>query len=97
LTWSTTSSAFSYATAEADTHDRLKTELAKYNIAGALKADDGKGYYLPEGEFCYSGAETINQVRDAVHRLAETIQTEPAVLVMEITTLSWSGFKLIEE
>jgi hypothetical protein len=86
----------SYHATHSDTHERLRTELAKYNIAGAIKADDGQGYYLPEGEFCYSGNETINEVRDAVHRLASTIQAEPAVLVMEITTLSWAGFKLVE-
>ncbi len=86
----------SYTAAEAGTHERLKTELAKYNIAGAIKADDGQGYYLPEGEFCYNGNETINEVRDAVMRLANSIQTGPAVLVMEITTLSWAGFKLVE-
>ncbi|NYE60512.1 hypothetical protein FHW58_001664 [Duganella sp. 1224] len=86
----------SYAAAHGDTHERLRAELAKYNIAGAIKADDGQGYYLPEGEFCYSGNETINEVRDAVYRLAGTIQEGPAVLVMEITTLSWAGFRLVE-
>ncbi len=85
----------SYTAANSDTHERLKLELAKYNIAGAIKADDDKGYYLPEGEFCYNGNETINEVRDAVVRLASTIQAEPAVLVMEVTTLSWAGFKLV--
>jgi hypothetical protein len=86
----------SYTSPQPDTHDRLKVELAKFNVAGAIKADDGKGYYLPEGEFCYSGNETINEVRDAVFRLAGTIQADPAVLVMEITTLSWAGFRLVD-
>jgi hypothetical protein len=86
----------SYTAPNADTYARVKAELAKYNIADAIKADDGQGYYLPEGEFCYSGIETINEVRDAVHRLAGSIQPEPAVLVMEITTLSWAGFKLAD-
>ncbi|MRW88902.1 hypothetical protein GJ699_02790 [Duganella sp. FT80W] len=85
-----------YAAPQADTHDRLKLELAKFNVAGAIKADDGKGYFLPEGEFCYSGNETINDVRDAVFRLASTIQPEPSILVVEVTTLSWAGLKLIE-
>lgn len=85
----------SYPAAQAGTHDRLKVELAKYNIAGAIKSDDGKGYYLPEGEFCYTGNETINEVRDAVFRVASGVQPEPAVLVMEITTLSWVGFPLV--
>lgn len=86
----------SYTAPNEGTHDRLKVELAKYNVAGALKADDGKGYFLPEGEFCYSGNETINEVRDAIFRLASTVQTEPQVLVVEVTTLSWAGFKLVE-
>lgn len=86
----------SYTEANSDTFERLNRELAKYNIAGAIKADDGQGYYLPLGEYCYSGNETINEVRDAVFRVASTIQAEPAVLVMEITTLSWAGFKLVE-
>jgi hypothetical protein len=85
-----------YTEAQSGTYDRLNQELAKYNIAGAIKADDGKGYYLPLGEYCYSGVEPINEVRDAIHRLASSIQTEPLVLVMEITTLAWSGFKLID-
>ncbi|MYM31175.1 hypothetical protein GTP58_22820 [Duganella sp. CY15W] len=87
----------SYTAANADTYDRLNVELAKYNVAGAIKADDGKGYYLPQGEYCYSGNEAINEVRDAVYRLSSTVQDEPQVLVVEVTTLSWAGFKLIEE
>lgn len=85
-----------YNAPESDTHDRLNVELAKYNIAGAIKADDNKGYYLPVGEYCYSGVEPINEVRDAIHRLAETITSGASVLVMEITTISWSGLKLVE-
>ena len=86
----------SYTEAKSDTLGRLGLELAKYNVAGAIKADDGKGYYLPPGQYCYSGNEPINEVRDAIYRLASTVQAEPAVLVMEISTLSWAGFKLIE-
>lgn len=86
----------SYPAANADTFDRLNVELAKFNVAGAIKSDDGKGYYLPQGEYCYSGNETINEVRDAVFRLSSTIQAEPQVLVVEVTTLSWAGFKLVE-
>lgn len=85
-----------YAEAQGDTYDRLNVELAKYNVAGAIKADDGKGYYLPLGEYCYSGTEPINEVRDAIHRLASTVQPDPSVLVMEISTLAWSGFKLVD-
>lgn len=87
----------SYTEAKSDIYDRLNVELAKYNIAGAIKADDSKGYYLPLGEYCYSGNEPINEVRDAVHRLASTLQPDPSVLVMEVTILAWAGFKLVEE
>ncbi|MYM67718.1 hypothetical protein GTP45_12850 [Pseudoduganella sp. FT55W] len=86
----------SYPAANSDTFDRVNVEMAKYNVAGAIKADDGNGYYLPQGEYCYSGAETINEVRDAVYRLASNIQPDPQVLVVEVTTLSWAGFKLVE-
>jgi len=85
-----------YNAAAGDTYDRLNTELAKYSIAGAIKADDNKGYYLPVGEYCYSGVEPINEVRDAIHRLAESVHSGSSVLVMEITTISWSGLKLVE-
>lgn len=85
-----------YAETLGGTYDRLNVELAKYNVAGAIKADDDKGYYLPLGEYCYSGNEPINEVRDAIHRLAATIQADPSVLVMEVTTLAWSGFKPID-
>jgi len=85
-----------YAEAHSGTYDRLNEELAKYNVAGAIKADDGKGYYLPVGEYCYSGEEPVNEVRDAIHRLATSVQPEPLVLVMEISTLAWSGFKLVD-
>ncbi|MYM26425.1 hypothetical protein GTP46_27740 [Duganella sp. FT135W] len=85
-----------YPAVNSDTFDRLNVELAKFNVAGAIKADDGKGYYLPQGEYCYSGNETINEVRDAVFRLSSTIQADPQVLVVEVTTLSWAGFRLIE-
>jgi hypothetical protein len=85
-----------YAETQDGTYDRLNLELAKYNIAGAIKADDDQGYYLPQGEYCYSGLEPINEVRDAIHRLAASIQPEPSVLVMEVTTLAWSGFKPID-
>jgi len=85
-----------YAETSSGTYDRLNLELAKYNIAGAIKADDEKGYYLPQGEYCYSGLEPINEVRDAIHRLAATVQPDPSVLVMEVTTLAWSGFRPIE-
>lgn len=79
-----------------DTFDRINVELAKFNVAGAIKADDEKGYYLPQGQYCYSGSETINEVRDAVFRLASSILAEPQVLVLEVTTLSWAGLKLVE-
>lgn len=85
-----------YAEAQPDTFDKLNAELAKYNIAGAIKADDGKGYFLPQGEYCYSGEEPINEVRDAIHRLAASVQQEPLVLVVEVTTLAWSGLRLVE-
>lgn len=85
-----------YTGAQPDTYHQLTAELAKYNIAGAIKADDGKGYFLPAGEYCYSGNETINEVRDAIHRLAATVQPEPSVLVVEVTTLAWSGLRLAE-
>ncbi|WP_432377379.1 hypothetical protein [Duganella sp. P38] len=85
-----------YAEPQPGTFDKLNAELAKYNIAGAIKADDGKGYFLPQGEYCYSGAEPINEVRDAIHRLAASVQPEPSVLVVEVTTLAWSGLRLIE-
>jgi hypothetical protein len=85
-----------YAEAQPDTYDRLNAELAKYNIAGAIKADDGQGYLLPLGEYCYSGNETINEVRDAIHRLAATVEAEPSVLVVEVTTLAWSGLRLVD-
>jgi hypothetical protein len=32
-----------YAEAQPGTYDQLNAELAKYNVAGAIKADDGKG------------------------------------------------------
>lgn len=85
-----------YAEAQPETYDKLNAELAKYHIAGAIKADDGKGYFLPQGEYCYSGNETINEVRDAIHRLAATVQPEPSVLVVEVTTLAWSGLRLAD-
>nr|WP_315400841.1 hypothetical protein [uncultured Duganella sp.] len=78
---------------ESQTHHLLAVELAKYNIANAIKADDGKGYYLPPGEFCYSGVEPINEVRDAIHRFAQTINPGASVLVTEATTVSWAGLK----
>lgn len=76
-----------------DTIVRLSVELSKYNIAAGIKADDGRVYHLPPGCFTYNGKETINDVRDGVHRLAETIQAGASVLVTEATTLSWSGLK----
>jgi hypothetical protein len=81
---------------DGDAIARLNTELSKYNIAGGIKADDGKGYYLPPGNYCYSGVEPINEVRDAIHRLAETVKPGAMVLVTEVTTVSWSGLKLVE-
>ena len=85
-----------YASADADSYERLSAELAKYNVAGAIKADDGKGYYLPQGEYCYSGNEPVNEVRDAIHRFAATIKSGVSVLVMEISTVSWSGLTPID-
>ncbi|MBV7534333.1 hypothetical protein KW842_01010 [Duganella sp. sic0402] len=85
-----------YADIQPDTYDKLNAELAKYNVAGAIKADDGKGYLLPLGEYCYSGNEPINEVRDAIHRLAATLHPEPSILVVEVSTLAWSGLKLID-
>ena len=81
---------------EADSYRRLAVELAKYQIAAAIKGDEGVAYYLPDGEFCYSGNEPINEVRDAVHRLAHTIHTEVSVVVTEVTTIAWSGLKPVE-
>jgi len=83
----------SFADAAPDSIMRLSTELAKYNIAGGIKADDGRGYFLPPGTFIYHGKETINEVRDAIHRLAETIQPGASVVATETTTISWSGLK----
>ncbi|MBV6323350.1 hypothetical protein [Duganella violaceipulchra] len=83
----------SFADAAPDTMLRFSIELSKYNIAAGIKADDGRAYHLPPGTFTYVGKETINEVRDGVHRLAETIQTGASVLVTEATTLSWSGLK----
>lgn len=73
----------------------LHVELAKYNISSGIKADDGKGYFLPDGEFCYSGEEAVNVVRDAVHRIAEAIQPGASVLVTEVVNVSWSGLKQV--
>lgn len=72
---------------------RLGYELSKYNIAAGVKADDGRAYHLPPGTFMYYGNETINEVRDAVHRLAETIKPGASVLVTEAASLSWSGLQ----
>lgn len=83
----------SFTDAAPDTILRLSVELSKYNIAAGIKADDGRAYHLPPGTFTYVGKEPINEVRDGVHRLAETIQTGASVLVTEATTLSWSGLK----
>lgn len=83
----------SFADAAPDSIARLSSELAKYNIAGGIKADDGRGYLLPPGAFIYNGKETINEVRDAIHRLAETIQAGASVVATETTTISWSGLK----
>ena len=80
---------------ESAAYTSLSTELAKYNISGAIKADDDKGYYLPLGEYCYAGNETINEVRDAIQGMANTIKAGASVMVMEITTVSWSGLKLV--
>jgi len=83
----------SFADAAADTVLRLSQELSKYNIAAGVRADDGRAYHLPPGAFMYHGNETINEVRDAVHRLAETIQPGVSVLVTEAASLSWSGLQ----
>jgi len=85
-----------YAEARPGAYDQLNAQLAKYNIAGAIKSDDSQGYLLPQGEYCYSGNEPINEVRDAIHRLASTVQPEPSVLVVEVTTLAWSGLRLVD-
>jgi len=83
----------SFTDAAADTIVRLSQELSKYNIAAGVRADDGRAYHLPPGAFMYHGSETINEVRDAVHRLAETIQPGASVLVTEAASLSWSGLQ----
>lgn len=85
-----------YQEAGADTAERLTAELAKYNVANAIKADDGQGYYLPASEFCYSGNEPINEVRDAIQRLADSVQPGASVLVTEAASLSWSNLKLAQ-
>ncbi|WP_332855418.1 hypothetical protein [Duganella sp. S19_KUP01_CR8] len=79
--------------AQPETIVRLSFELSKYNIAAGVKADDGRGYHLPPGTFMYYGNETINEVRDAVHRLAETIKPGASVVVTEAASLSWSGLQ----
>ena len=76
-----------------DTITRLSIELSKYSIAAGIKADDNRAYHLPPGTFTYNGSETINEVRDAVHRMAETIKPGASVLVTEATTIAWSGLK----
>lgn len=86
----------SFTDAAPDSILRLSVELSKYNIAAGIKADDGRAYFLPPGTFTYTGNETINDVRDAVHRLAETIQPGASVLATETTTISWSGLKEVE-
>lgn len=83
----------SFTESAPETVVRLSYELSKYNIAAGVKADDGRGYHLPPGTFMYFGNETINEVRDAVHRLAETIKPGVSVLVTEAASLSWSGLK----
>ena len=83
----------SFTDAAADTIVRLSQDLSKYNIAAGVRADDGRAYHLPPGAFMYHGSETINEVRDAVHRLAETIQPGASVLVTEAASLSWSGLQ----
>ncbi len=83
----------SFTAAEPETVVRLSYELSKYNIAAGIKADDGRAYHLPPGTFMYSGNETINEVRDAVHRLAETVKPGVSVLVTETASLSWSGLQ----
>lgn len=85
-----------YSDIDSATLDRLNAELAKYNVAGALAGDDGKGYYLPAGEYCYSGNESINEVRDGVFRVAESIKSGASILVLEATNLSWVNLRPVE-
>jgi len=76
--------------------ERMNTELAKFNVAAALTSDDGKGYYLPAGEYCYSGAEPISEVRDAIYRLAESLKPGASVMVMEVSNLAWAGLRQVD-
>ncbi|ELX08181.1 MULTISPECIES: hypothetical protein [Oxalobacteraceae] len=86
----------SFTDAKPDSIERLSIELSKYNIAAGIKADDGRAYFLPPGTFTYNGQETINEVRDAIYRLAETIQPGAMVLATEATTISWTGLKEVQ-
>lgn len=84
----------SYPQAAADTIERLTAELGKYQVGSGIKAEDGRGYVLPAGTYVYHGKESVNEVRDAIFRVADEIQSGGvSVLVTEVATASWTGLE----
>lgn len=84
----------SYAQPAADTLERLTDELRKYQVGSGIKGEDGRGYVLPAGSYVYHGKEAVNEVRDAIFRIASEIQSDGVrVLVSEVATASWTGLE----
>ncbi len=78
----------------ADTIERLTDELRKYQVGSGIKAEDGRGYVLPAGTYVYHGKEAINEVRDAIFRIADEVQSGGVkILVSEVATASWTGLE----
>lgn len=84
------------AVADQTTYAALTAALAQYNVSNSVRADDGAGYLLGTGDFCYGGEETIEKVRDAVFRIASSVTPEPKVLVTEVVNVSWIGLAKLE-
>jgi hypothetical protein len=74
-------------------YEKLHAALAAKRVTNVIAGSTGAKYKLPPAEYVYTGTETIEQVRDAVYRVAAQVLANPAVVVTERGACAWQGLQ----
>ncbi|WP_426168568.1 hypothetical protein [Pseudoduganella sp. R-34] len=76
-------------------YNNLATQLGRQGITDIIQADNGNRYKLPPAEYNYVGNATLDQVYNAVNKVASTLGKRFAVLANEVTSRTWTGLSRV--
>lgn len=81
--------------ADAADYMKLQQALAAFGVVDVIKAADGNLYKLPPAEYCYTGNETPEIVRQGCVNIANSIGRQCAVLVTQASHVVWQGLTVV--